>query len=107
MRRRTWIVTALNRQIEEDHIVPPAFHDATIQRFSVKIPMLTGDQALADFIRQTIRETGPVTFAWFMEQALYHPEHGYFSSDRAAIGRGGDYFTNVSVGPLFGQLLAV
>jgi SAM-dependent MidA family methyltransferase len=42
-----------------------------------------------------------------MEQALYHPEHGYYSSDRAAIGRQGDYFTNVSVGPLFGQLLAI
>jgi SAM-dependent MidA family methyltransferase len=41
-----------------------------------------------------------------MEQALYHPEHGYYSSDRAAIGRRGDYFTNVSVGPLFGDLLA-
>jgi SAM-dependent MidA family methyltransferase len=41
-----------------------------------------------------------------MEQALYHPEHGYYSSDRAAIGRCGDYFTNVSVGPLFGQLVA-
>lgn len=42
-----------------------------------------------------------------MEQALYHPEHGYYSSDRVAIGRQGDYFTNVSVGPLFGQLLAI
>lgn len=42
-----------------------------------------------------------------MEQALYHPDHGYYSSDRAAIGRRGDYFTNVSVGPLFGQLLAI
>ncbi len=41
-----------------------------------------------------------------MEQALYHPEHGYYSSGRCAIGRRGDYFTNVSVGPLFGQLLA-
>src|SRR5947208_2134272 len=41
-----------------------------------------------------------------MEQALYHPVHGYYSSDRATIGRRGDYFTNVSVGPFFGQLLA-
>lgn len=41
-----------------------------------------------------------------MEQALYHPEHGYYSSDRAQIGRRGDYFTNISVGPLFGELLA-
>lgn len=41
-----------------------------------------------------------------MRQALYHPEHGYYSSGRSAIGREGDYFTNVSVGPLFGKLLA-
>ena len=41
-----------------------------------------------------------------MEQALYHPEHGYYSSDRAEIGRRGDYFTSVSVGPLFGELLS-
>ncbi len=68
--------------------------------------MLTGDQALTDFIRRTIRQTGPVSFAWFMEQALYHPELGYYSSGRCAIGRRGDYFTNVSVGPLFGRLLA-
>src|SRR5262249_20369030 len=40
-----------------------------------------------------------------MERVLYHPEHGYYSSGRCAIGRKGDYFTNVSVGPLFGQLM--
>src|SRR4029077_11862462 len=61
---------------------------------------------LVQFIRETIRQHGPQSFAWFMEQALYQPSHGYYSSGRAAIGRGGDYFTNVSVGPLFGQLLA-
>ena len=77
------------------------FNDLTL-----KIPMLTGDQALSDFIRQTIRRTSPVTFDWFMEQALYHPEFGYYSSGKGAIGRRGDYFTNVSVGPLFGRLLA-
>jgi len=40
-----------------------------------------------------------------MDQVLYHPEHGYYSSGRCVIGRKGDYFTNVSVGPLFGQLM--
>ena len=68
--------------------------------------MSTADSALADHIRETIRPRGPQSFAWFMEQALYHPRHGYYSSGRAEIGRRGDYFTNVSVGPLFGQLLA-
>ena len=67
--------------------------------------MSIGDPALVAFIRDTIRRDGPVPFAWFMEQALYHPAHGYYSSGRAAIGRHGDYFTNVSVGPLFGRLL--
>lgn len=61
---------------------------------------------LVQFIRDEIKKRGPQPFAWFMEQALYHPEHGYYSSDRAEIGRRGDYFTNVSVGPLFGELLA-
>ena len=41
-----------------------------------------------------------------MQQALYHPQHGYYASGRCAIGRAGDYFTNVSVGPVFGHLLA-
>ena len=65
-----------------------------------------GEGPLVESIRATIRQSGPVTFAWFMEQALYHPECGYYSSGRAKIGRGGDYFTSVSVGPLFGRLMA-
>jgi SAM-dependent MidA family methyltransferase len=66
----------------------------------------TGDRALIDLIREHIRANGPVSFAWFMEQALYHPRFGYYASGRCQIGRRGDYFTNVSVGPLFGRLLA-
>src|SRR3954467_14669117 len=65
-----------------------------------------GNPDLVGFIRETIRRNGPVRFDWFMEQALYHPEFGYYSTGQCQIGRRGDYFTNVSVGPLFGQLLA-
>ncbi len=61
---------------------------------------------LVELISQTIRAQGPQSFAWFMQQALYHPEHGYYSSGRCMIGRKGDYFTSVSVGPFFGQLLS-
>ena len=68
--------------------------------------MHTGNPDLVEFIRETIRGQGPVRFDWFMEQALYHPDHGYYSSGQCQIGRRGDYFTNVSVGPLFGRLLA-
>jgi len=67
----------------------------------------TGNSALIELIRTEVRNRGPQPFDWFMKQALYHPEHGYYSSGRCAIGRKGDYFTNVSVGPLFGQLMVV
>jgi len=76
----------------------PDLTASTLQRRNAST-LLTG------FIRETIRTSGPQSFAWFMQQALYHPEHGYYSSGRCEIGRRGDYFTNVSVGPLFGQLL--
>jgi SAM-dependent MidA family methyltransferase len=65
----------------------------------------SGKPDLVRTIRNEIKKYGPISFARFMEWALYHPEHGYYSSGRCAIGRKGDYFTNVSVGPLFGQLM--
>jgi SAM-dependent MidA family methyltransferase len=61
---------------------------------------------LTQIVRTEIRRRGPISFARFMELALYHPEHGYYASGRASIGRRGDFFTSVSVGPLFGKLLA-
>lgn len=68
--------------------------------------MPAGNPDLVAFLRAKIRRDGPVTFEWFMEQALYHPQWGYYSSGQCQIGRGGDYFTNVSVGPLFGRIMA-
>ncbi len=61
---------------------------------------------LALELRARIAQRGPIPFREFMETALYHPQHGYYSSGRATIGRRGDFFTNVSVGGLFGRLLA-
>jgi SAM-dependent MidA family methyltransferase len=58
-------------------------------------------------IRAEISAQGPMSFARFMELALYEPQHGYYSSGRAIIGRQGDFFTNVSVGSVFGQLLGI
>jgi SAM-dependent MidA family methyltransferase len=74
-----------------------------VERWALKTQ--TGNPTLIKLIQDEIKNRGPVSFAWFMEQALYHPEHGYYSSGRCAIGRKGDYFTNVSIGPLFGQLM--
>jgi SAM-dependent MidA family methyltransferase len=63
-------------------------------------------EPLSDLLRRRIQRDGPISFHDFMQAALYHPKHGYYTSGRARIGRGGDFFTNVSVGPLFGALLA-
>jgi SAM-dependent MidA family methyltransferase len=61
---------------------------------------------LVALIRDHIRRHGAASFSWFMEQALYHPEFGYYTAPRVRVGRAGDYYTNVSVGPVYGQLLA-
>ena len=45
-------------------------------------------------------------FSRFMEIALYSEPSGYYASGADCIGRGGDFFTSVSTGSLFGRLLA-
>jgi SAM-dependent MidA family methyltransferase len=62
---------------------------------------------LREVILEAIRRDGPLTLAAFMELALYHPEQGYYAAAAQRSGRGGDFYTSVDVGPLFGELLAV
>lgn len=51
--------------------------------------------------------SGRLPFAQVMDLALYHPDHGYYGAGPRKIGRQGDFYTSVSVGPLFGKLLAM
>ncbi|MGA2030495.1 MAG: SAM-dependent methyltransferase, partial [Verrucomicrobiota bacterium] len=60
-------------------------------------------KALFKIIQKEING-GIVTFARFMELALYCPDLGYYETQKT-LGRHGDYFTSVSTGELFGQLL--
>ena len=41
-----------------------------------------------------------------MEMALYCPDFGYYELEKDTIGRRGDYYTSVSTGELFGEMLA-
>ena len=63
--------------------------------------------SLLPLLLSRIRERGPITVAEFMELALYHPDHGYYSSAIQRSGRTGDFYTSVDVGPIFGELIAV
>lgn len=51
---------------------------------------------------------GALSFARFMELALYHEKTGYYARTRRRIGRdpGTDFFTSSSLGPAFGELVA-
>lgn len=53
-----------------------------------------------------IASQGPLGFPEFMATALYHPESGYYADPKRKIGRHGDFFTSVSVGPVFATILA-
>jgi len=57
-------------------------------------------------IREEILKRGAISFARFMELALYCPETGYYERKKDIVGTGGDFITSVSAGSLFGELLA-
>ena len=60
---------------------------------------------IAQLLRERLRHEGSMSFSDFMEASLYHPEHGYYAAPSQRTGRAGDFFTSVSVGPVFGQIM--
>ena len=56
-------------------------------------------------IRERIGDAGPMPYDEFVELALYHDDHGFYSLTGKA-GRRGDFITSPEVGPLFGALVA-
>jgi SAM-dependent MidA family methyltransferase len=63
-------------------------------------------KTLVEIIRREMAAHGVLSFARFMELALYCPVYGYYETKKDNPGRHGDFYTNISVGKLFGQLLA-
>ncbi len=61
---------------------------------------------LKRFILSQIDKNGPIPFSQFMQWCLYHPEYGYYQTEKVGIGREGDYYTSPCVHPLFGGLIA-
>ena len=57
-------------------------------------------------IRARIARLGKITFAEFMETALYHPTGGYYAR-RPYVGAHADYFTSPAAHPAFGALISI
>jgi SAM-dependent MidA family methyltransferase len=61
---------------------------------------------IREILKEAMARDGVISFARFMELALYCPNFGYYERMEGAPGQKGDFYTSVSVGPLFGELLA-
>ncbi len=62
--------------------------------------------ALQQRISERIHTEGPITFADYMQMALYEPDYGYYVTGRAKMGwEGSDYFTSADVSTFFAHAL--
>ena len=57
-------------------------------------------------VRRRIHERGRITFAEYMELALFWPDGGYYT-DPSNIGAEGDFYTAPGAHPAFGALLCI
>ena len=60
--------------------------------------------SLSDDIRQEISRSGRITFARYMELALYAPGKGYYAGSVSGFS-GSDYVTSPLAHPVFGALI--
>jgi SAM-dependent MidA family methyltransferase len=68
---------------------------------------LAASRALQQLIIDEIRRAGGwISFARYMELALYAPGLGYYSGGAAKLGKDGDFTTAPEITPLFGAALA-
>ncbi len=61
---------------------------------------------LLDHIKRRIVLSGPISIADFMNEALAHPEYGYYRK-QDPFGRAGDFITAPEVSQMFGELIGL
>lgn len=63
-------------------------------------------ELLAHIFSEIKRHDGKITFAKYMDLALYTPELGYYNSSMQKFGASGDFVTAPELSPLFSRCLA-
>ncbi|MBB5324694.1 SAM-dependent MidA family methyltransferase [Anoxybacillus tepidamans] len=63
---------------------------------------------MCDYIFEAIASSPQqrISYADYMNLALYDKTHGYYMKERTKIGRSGDFFTSIYVSDVFGKLFA-
>ena len=62
---------------------------------------------MQDYLQELAQPKGFLTYAEFIQEALYHPEFGYYTADRHRVGKtpDSDFYTSMSLGKTFGKLV--
>ena len=80
-----------------------------VDELELDAPLPESDPRLIDRITAEIVDRGPMTFARFMDLALYDPEAGYYAGaavETAGPGRSADFLTAPEGHPIFGWSIA-
>jgi SAM-dependent MidA family methyltransferase len=86
--------------LQSSHLQSSHLQSSHLQSSQPQLMAILGD-------RFTHAPDQRLTFAEFMDLALYHPQYGYYTTNQSGAGIQQDFFTSAHLGADFGELLAV
>lgn len=63
---------------------------------------------MIDFLKREISNAprGMISYSYYIQLALYHPEWGYYMKEKEKVGRKGDFITTSNFSDIYGRLIA-